>query len=1178
MRIRSFSPILALRVFIFVAVIIGMPVGATQVVPLTFEETVRQAGTIAVGTVTTSGQSRWGDASRRWMLTDYIFTVDDVLYDAEGSVAVGKTIVLTYWGGTINDETHRIADTRLPALGEPLIVMLRPDWRERNGATPTVGFNQGLFEIQEEQIIDADGHPLALFSDGSIVRETEIPVGVAAPGVTLATFSEWIRANLKSIKAKPSTVDPPAADPPNDHPLFGKSPASPQSLAPVGAAPPLEDVGAIAVPDASPENVIVPATMNAIAASRGGKRGRIASQYSSFGQAYAPIVVNAFPPSFAPWSPEDQYQMSKWNYYASNLFRVYTTSSGTFAWPDGIFDLDGWVSSATMASVYGFSWDSNTIAVCISRFDGSGRIVEADIAFNPAFSYTLNDESVYNGSSAQGFRQVMLHELGHMHGLNHNFSFLSVMNYFPSVYRMFGLPYMDDAEGIRAEYPGNAVSLTDLAVYLYYGSGYQSVSAATHPFSVTAGNSFVVDNYHVENVGTTTISTPTIEWYLSGARNFNSTYYYLGSTTYGSLPRFHYFDPSTVDRTLNVPGNVPSGSYYLGAFIRNDSGAGQGSFPFNNNMAFSRSTIFVSGTTTCSSFSISPSSANPNAASGSQGVTITGSPSGCQGGSWSTSGNGSWITVSPSSGSGSGSATVSWSQNTSASSRSGNATIAGQTFTVNQAGAQPPVCTSFQINPSSANPAAAAGSQGVTITGSPSGCQGGSWSTSGNGSWITVSPSSGSGSGSATVSWSQNTSASSRSGNATIAGQTFTVNQASAQQPVCTSFQINPSSANPTSAAGSQAVTVSASPAGCQGGSWSTSGNGSWITVSPNGGSGPGSATVFWTQNTSAASRSGNATIAGNTFSVQQAGTGATVRVRGDLNADGRADIFWRKADDGQNSIWFMNGATSPNTMLLTPVALSWAPSLIGDFDGDGRADVWWRSAATGETSVWLGWNGSTFATQVRSLTVATAWVPRGSGDFNGDGKTDIFWQNASTGQTSIWFMNGAMYSSTASTTTVPVLWTPGPFGDFDGDGKCDVFWRNPSTSQTSIWLGWNGSAFTTQLASIAVPSTWASVAAGDINGDGKADLFWRNASTGQTSIWFMNGATYSSTAMATTVPMPWTSGPLGDFDGDGKADVFWRNPSTGETSVWLGWNGTTFVTQVRSLTAPPNWAPISSP
>ncbi|MCX6874843.1 MAG: putative Ig domain-containing protein, partial [Verrucomicrobia bacterium] len=285
--------------------------------------------------------------------------------------------------------------------------------------------------------------------------------------------------------------------------------------------------------------------------------------------------------------------MAKWNYYASEVFRVYITPTGTYGWGNGSFDLDGWPSLADIQAVYGYSWGATTIGVTFLMYDGLGWITEADIALNPAFSFTLDDEWVLNGGSAQGFRQVMHHELGHMHGLEHQFNYLSVMNYMPSVFRFFAMPYADDAEGIRVEYPANAVSVTDLGIYLYYSSGYQSVTDATIPSSVVAGNSLTVNNYHLENVGTTTITTPTVEWYLTSVRSFESTYYFLGDSTYSSLARFNYFTPSSVQRSFTVPPTVPAGSYYLAAYIRNDGGAAQSGFPFNNNYAFSRQPITV---------------------------------------------------------------------------------------------------------------------------------------------------------------------------------------------------------------------------------------------------------------------------------------------------------------------------------------------------------------------------------------------------------------------------------------------------------------------------------------------------------------------------------------------------------------------------------------------------------
>ena len=174
--------------------------------------------------------------------------------------------------------------------------------------------------------------------------------------------------------------------------------------------------------------------------------------------------------------------------------------------------------------------------------------------------------------------------------------------------------------------------------------------------------------------------------------------------------------------------------------------------------------------------SIAPLSTSPSFAAGSQGVTVSTAPAGCTAGGWTASGDGAWLTVSPENGTGSGSVTVSWTENTSAASRSSSAIIAGVTFLVTQGGV-PPVCTSFSINPLSATVAPLAGSQAVTVTGTPPGCAGGDWSASGDGLWLTVLPGSGSGPGAVLVSWPQNTSTAERSSSATIAGQVFSVTQ-----------------------------------------------------------------------------------------------------------------------------------------------------------------------------------------------------------------------------------------------------------------------------------------------------------------------------------------------------------------------------------------------------------------
>ena len=86
-------------------------------------------------------------------------------------------------------------------------------------------------------------------------------------------------------------------------------------------------------------------------------RLEIRPRFVTDGVANLPIVVNQFPPALAPWSPEDQFQMSSWNHYASDVFRVSATPTDTWAYGNGVFDLAGWPDSVVMNQQFGVTWE-----------------------------------------------------------------------------------------------------------------------------------------------------------------------------------------------------------------------------------------------------------------------------------------------------------------------------------------------------------------------------------------------------------------------------------------------------------------------------------------------------------------------------------------------------------------------------------------------------------------------------------------------------------------------------------------------------------------------------------------------------------------------------------------------------------------------------------------------------
>ena len=155
-------------------------------------------------------------------------------------------------------------------------------------------------------------------------------------------------------------------------------------------------------------------------------------------------------------------------------------------------------------------------------------------------------------------------------------------------------------------------------------------------------------------------------------------------------------------------------------------------------------------------------------------------------------------------------------------------------------------------------------------------------------------------------------------------------------------------------------------------------------------------------------------TSASYTFTVGAARTlvaNFTPLVAHDFNADAQSDILWHNGN-GSAAMWLMNG-TSPTTQnVIGAVDTAWqiagTSSLVqstGDFNADGKADMLWRKS-DGTVAMWL-MNGTTPATQAVIGTIDTTWQIAGSGDFNGDGKADIFWRN-SDGTLAMWLMNGS--------------------------------------------------------------------------------------------------------------------------------------------------------------------------
>ena len=173
----------------------------------------------------------------------------------------------------------------------------------------------------------------------------------------------------------------------------------------------------------------------------------------------------------------------------------------------------------------------------------------------------------------------------------------------------------------------------------------------------------------------------------------------------------------------------------------------------------------------------------------------------------------------------------------------------------------PTVPCTFSISPNGQSVAAAGGSGTVAVT-AGAGC---GWTAVANDAWIQVTGgATGSGNGSVAFSVAANTTAQSRTGTITIAGQTFTLTQDPA---VACSYTLTPRRANYPAGGGGGSVTVSA-PVGC---AWTATPSVPWLAISgAAGGSGNGTVTYTVAPNSGRFGRTGTIGIAGRSLLVIQ--------------------------------------------------------------------------------------------------------------------------------------------------------------------------------------------------------------------------------------------------------------------------------------------------------------------
>jgi hypothetical protein len=337
--------------------------------------------------------------------------------------------------------------------------------------------------------------------------------------------------------------------------------------------------------------------------------------------------------------------------------------------------------------------------------------------------------------------------------------------------------------------------------------------------------------------------------------------------------------------------------------------------------------------------------------------------------------------------------------------------------------------------------------------------------------------------------------------------------------PACAPV-LTPTSFDSLAAATNSSVSVSVA-AGC---AWTATSNSTFLTVTGGAsGTGNGLVTFHVATNTSSAPRTGVLVIAGQIFTVSQAG----LAVGSDFDGDGAADLVLFRPGNGD---WKMRLSSQGfATGVDLAFGLSTDKPVPGDYDGDGRMDMALYRPSNG---IWYVIYSSTGALAQLQWGVATD-IPMPA-DYTGDGRTDLCIWRPATGEWFIFDLSSGTYTSRqwGVSTDIPLT------GDYDGDGLADVAVFRPSNG---YWFVFFSSTQTYTVYQWGV-STDVPVPA-DYTGDGRIDIAVYRPSNGYWFVYDLSTGTYNTYqwGVSTDIPAP------KDYDGDGRTDLaIWR-PSTGE-------------------------------
>ncbi|MHC4743703.1 MAG: fibronectin type III domain-containing protein, partial [Planctomycetota bacterium] len=577
-----------------------------------FPEVSHTADVIFVGTVV-DASPRLGPMGKM-IFTDVMFEEIMLIRKKPGvSADVSKSVTLAFAGGQIGDRGVSVSGVPKFEVGQRYVVFSLMDGQPY--ANPLIGGSQGLFRVEvdastgREYPVTPRGSGITSVSEGRLqltrkleridggvpvetpTRVTMVPAPQSSKGSleqawsrqvdppdSILTLDEFV-GEIRAILAEPAPVDGVLS-------RFSVEGGDKHSLQPFEGEPGGRTPKDGRIP-MGPETVRPEPTM--VLGEPGWDVNPLAGTALCYcGNWELFLTMEQESPQWASYS-ENEYAMWMWNRFM-DIYR-YVESDGSVG-DNEDNEFAGFMDNATRQALYDSVWAGN-IAVCILQWEGDlcsvHGYVQADILFNPAYTWSFDFNTTFNNPGLVLYRPVVLHELGHSWGFiagscveDYSYDLPSVMHRyrFEVVENGRGI-HAGDAWGIRNAYDSETsiIAIQDIGVESYYASS-GLINSTTDKTNYDVGESITIQDYSVENMSNTAVSNLRIRFFLSTDRNITTSDYQVGG--WWQWASFSSEGVWVGDTVTTIPV-VPSGLYWLGAIVtRNGASYDSDDYPQNN--------------------------------------------------------------------------------------------------------------------------------------------------------------------------------------------------------------------------------------------------------------------------------------------------------------------------------------------------------------------------------------------------------------------------------------------------------------------------------------------------------------------------------------------------------------------------------------------------------------------